>query len=954
MSNISTNWNYLLNWVPRVIDVAPALNQNIDVTIPNPNESFNYNSEYKIISILKDWINKFSKYLIENKDEEVSAKEFLSLVNIELSKKSLIEKSELQELRKTWEEVNKINYSKQDEKINKLLEENSKKFDTLKSIIELELKKNKKLKQNFNKFKTNDFVKKVSNDTRDDIKAYNWLLDKYNKSFAKATINLVTWENKQAKELKQMWELSFNKTLNSLSKFKNTRKISRLLTADTSDNKNQTSWNSCKQTNSKDTRYNYEWIYVLEWGTSYNLFDYMSELSWDEETVAIDFDNDRDSDLLYLVNWDLYLKQNYWNQNNNKKYFTWKPLVLDSKDNKFVNWDIFYEAINNFRETISQNNIINLNFSASTRPEINKYRVEYYSIIDKYLDEENSDNIKKSIIDAYNSVDKYNINFEDKEFLISKNRSYISNIWRIPWVKFYTKEIINISDSLKDWNIVNLSSDTILYAWKNNFTLKYRNSSYDDEIKEVKVEKYSNIKFDNNIEIIWISGNAYKITSDDILLEWAEIRKYQNLPLSFESKIEVDDYSKLTESSHLTIRYSDDTKLDIDLRKTWFYQVYDLWYKSEDYSINLKIPNDYLYSRIFVFKDNIAWVKSSQALLSPQKESDKLSPEINFNSAIRIPVYQKKLIDFTNHIYDDSWIEFISDIQVSWLEQNEYSSRNSKWKIRYEFWPFNKLFKKKITLSLTDNNWNKSSKNIDFEVYSPEPEIHNYENWKIIWAIDEKLNWEPISIYNYRWWIIKKLKTKSWETKVSTDKWNYIFKVWKNNLWLNFKVDWKKIANINEKTWKINILNKSLYNIKSELDSQNFVNIFIENKLWEKIFYEKLIFEKHNLINYVSTFDSIEKNWIYFNINEIENYNYYKIPENAIYNSWEIFIYNSLDDKKKPLLVIYKDWRINFLNNNFKLIYDNLWDYIFIKIIDSNNKEILKILYKIDNTYLIR
>jgi hypothetical protein len=53
------------------------------------------------------------------------------------------------------------------------------------------------------------------------------------------------------------------------------------------------------------------------------------------------------------------------------------------------------------------------------------------------------------------------------------------------------------------------------------------------------------------------------------------------------------------------------------------------------------------------FKNNILSTLSKQVLLSPQPESDDIPPEISLKS-IKIPVYQRKVVDITNDIYEDS------------------------------------------------------------------------------------------------------------------------------------------------------------------------------------------------------------------------------------------------------------------------------------------------------------
>jgi hypothetical protein len=92
---------------------------------------------------------------------------------------------------------------------------------------------------------------------------------------------------------------------------------------------------------------------VIEDSTSYRLFDYLSELEGDEKTKALDYDFDSDNDLLYMVNGQLYLKENL-NVKPSQLYVSSSPLVLPSASNVFFDQtgnDAFYEAVNNAWES---------------------------------------------------------------------------------------------------------------------------------------------------------------------------------------------------------------------------------------------------------------------------------------------------------------------------------------------------------------------------------------------------------------------------------------------------------------------------------------------------------------------------------------------------------------------------------------------------------------------------
>ena len=58
--------------------------------------------------------------------------------------------------------------------------------------------------------------------------------------------------------------------------------------------------------------------------------------------------------------------------------------------------------------------------------------------------------------------------------------------------------------------------------------------------------------------------------------------------------------------------------------------------------------------RIYSFTENTNSTYSRQTLLSPQRASDQTSPDFEFNSRIRIPVYQERAVDFSDYIFDNS------------------------------------------------------------------------------------------------------------------------------------------------------------------------------------------------------------------------------------------------------------------------------------------------------------
>ena len=173
------------------------------------------------------------------------------------------------------------------------------------------------------------------------------------------------------------------------------------------------------------------------------------------------------------------------------------------------------------------------------------------------------------------------------------------------------------------------------------------------------------------------------------------------------------------------------------------YRLYELGNNDTEHLIRLRVPNDFYYAKMFSFLDGIQGTDTRQILLSPQKQADTQPPEIGLNQKIRIPVYQKKTIDFTPYIYEDSGIASITDVQVDFdfttdndLDGDARNDRDTEnmtiiqtpTAIKIEFGEYEELFARQIRLSLTDGNNNTGYKDIDFEVYTPAPQIQSYED----------------------------------------------------------------------------------------------------------------------------------------------------------------------------------------------------------------------------------
>lgn len=913
------------------------------------------------------WVYKLVNYMNDNKDNLLSNKEFLSFVNESISSDSVQKDPKTEELRRLWKDVSDMTYSKEDKIINNLKENNKEKFDTLKTIINTEIEKTKKQKESIKNLSKPNSIKFVSENTSSNIKWYNELLRKHNLEALKATMNLYEDKNKENDDLKKQGSELLARVKWWLWEF------SKKLAANTTSTGTSTWTNSCSS--DPNYKYDYKGIYVIENGISYRLFDYVEELKWDERLSHMDYDNDEDEDILYMVSWELYLKTNTKNSPNLVSNLWWVESVSISK-NKFFNNEVFYEALNNTKESVSKNWFINFSFDAPTRDDLNNFRLEYYTIIDKYLNEWNDSyipqNIKKELIDSFVWIDDSTIYSNATEYDVRNNVSYLKEVWN--WINsdiiMETKELKWIRQDLDSWKIVSLSSNTKLYAWDNPVSIEYYTNDINSP-KELTINRYQNVQFKSGAKVKSINWEAYVEWKNIISLSWNNIKEYLWKPLLPGTSIRlVNPDSILTDSSHITVEYYDWSELWIDFRDITKYSIYNLWYKSDSYLISVKQDNDFYYSRIYAFKDWIKWTKSSQVLLSPQLSSDKSSPELNVSWNIKIPVYQSYIYDFTPYIYEDSWIwwiwEFYIDSDLENDSDNDWNKKNDKdtsiniiknyTTVKAKFWPYNELFTKNIWLHLYDLAWNYLYKEARLEVYSPKPWIDNKEWNKIYWNIDEKLWDEPVNLYRYRWWVLSKLIDTNWNVKVNTsNSWKFEFTAdTSTNKWLKLEIDWIDAASVNENTWKITIKNLPWANIKVLSSNSSLNDIWYPKILLmrgiDEVYYEYLSFDNKSNLKVVDSYNNITSNWIYYRNLEQWYYSSYQVPLSASYNPWAIIIYTSSDPNKTPLFTIFTDWRINTYSSYYEIRYDTLWDNVIFKLFDNNrNVNVWELLMKMDN-----
>ncbi len=959
--------------VPSHIDINATKNW---IELEN---SFEYKSILKQLFVkrVESDVKRLTAYMEDNKEEKVTAREFKKLMLEWLSSEKITANPKTEKLRRLWEtEVNRT-FSKEDKLIKELQDNNREKFDALKNIINTELIKGKALKKKIKDIEKTPVITEVSYSSDSNFEMYEKTMDKYNQKFIEKAKALITpWDDGLTDELKQAWENLKNSIKTPLQRYVN-NSSDNLLANISAVNSNTVEKNACEAQANSDYRYKYQWIYVVEEDKSYRLFNYLDELSWDEKTTVVDIDSDGDEDLLYFMWNRLYLKENL-KESKTKSYVTENPIVVNEDDNKFFNGDIFYESVNNALEVWNATSSINLSFSASSDNTINKYRVSFYNIVDKFINKNTTSYVpeftKKSIVDAVSDIDTTTIFETNSAYTKRKNLVTVKNVWTISDVKLKNTELIDIKDDIGANNIVTITKWTRLYSWADPFTIVYTVNDW-EEAYTMTLNDSENIEFNLDINISWITWSAYIEWVQDEYIGWMDIYNYRGKPLLPWAKIvyEWSNY-ELSTSSYIDLLYHDNSEANLHFEDAKSWELYNLWYASSDYFIKQSKNNDYYYAKINAFKDNIFSSSTRQILLAPQKESDLSAPELSFNT-FRLPIYQKKIFDLTNFIYENSGIRNIDTVKVDldllvdsdgdWNTKNDENTTRvivdkSLISLKVELWEFSEAFTKKIWITITDTNWNIWYSEVDLEVYPPSPIISSYSAWDISWYIDEALQDEPINFYRYRWWEIISLEDKDWDLKAYTADWLFSFSVepW-DTKWLTLSKDSSNLLTVNEDTWKIDLLDSSLTTrvlpyTHSGNDS-SFTKIIVSDAS-QDIYYQYLRAKSISEVKIVDDFDNITENWIYVSFTNKSNYNYYSTPSTATYNPWALSIYRISDLNKSELFTIFKDARIDTINQtNYSLEYDTHWDYIVIKLIDWHfNREVAKVLFRLEWEYIMK
>ncbi len=847
--------------------------------------------------------------------------------------------------------------------------------------------------------------------TASNIKEYNTRLAKYNLKTLESVMNL-WWEDQEVKEIETTWKEVlakvnswFNKFSSELQKsesnLNNTFNTAKSL-ASTTTTSSKIVWplalqntNPVTTSNPIDTSsscniwwensYVYKWLYYVErflWRKiSYRLFDYLDDLNWDEIYFEKDLDNDSDADVIYMIWQEIFVKESLKNKAQ-VTHYTWSPLVLSEWSN-YIYDDDFNEAVNGFKESISDNDFINVSFMQPTDSKTSNFRIEFYQIVDKFVNLTNTDyipkNIKKFIVDAFKDIDDITKTDSTWNYTTRKNLAYIKNIWNLAWVSLYTKELKNLEDDLSGNNEVIINAWTKLYTASSNVKIvyyNYNNKNNDLKYEEARLDDYSNISFNQDIVLVSLNSPLYVEQKSYVNLTWNEIWTYVKKPLLPWAEIDFNWNDLENVSSYLSIEYYDWTDADLDFKETNHYRLYDLWSKSDNYIVRTWVKNDFYYGKMRSFANGEFSTNSNQILLSPQLESDDTPPELSWFSNIKIPVYQKVIKDMTDYIYDDG---VISDIYIDfdltkdtswdgnaqndkdyyvWKDESLFDISLANKKVKFTMWAFDKLMNKKIRIYVEDENSNVWFKDVDFIVYSPTPKIENITStWTISWVISENLLKEPVSFYRYRWWNLTRLKDKEAEkTALTYSWWKFDFYTDTSKKWLQLTESWSILASIDEETWKIDLWvwqNISVRVLASD-DKNNDVVYpkIILSKDGKDIYYEYLVAPNVSKVKGLTDFSSIEDIWVYYKPWSSSSYSYLEMPAWLQNNAWDLIITDN-STPRKTLAIVYKDWRIE-VYGNFSLEYTSFWNKVVYKIIDKSWVEAGRVMVISEKNYVMK
>lgn len=1021
-------------WVPQSIDVEVWKDGGVDMSYQNTQTK--KVSLYQFALLAASTIYNLSKNIEKLSAQDLSNDEFKEEIAKQLPNISN------EKIVGTWNQALNYSFTKENALIEELQKNNSQKYEEVQSILQEEKQKNidvmTKLEQN-NFAPTDENIQLVSSSaTSPNIQEYNSRLEVYKQKAGQALQNMLTPDS-EVQEIKTttkqvvaqvQWgiqnyanQIGLQTPLYALQDASvdswiswgvtsgspvNGGTVSAPSTSLPSSPQGQvngtsvSSWTSSSTSSSStscdtDTSI-YKGIYVIEnflgKKLSYYLFDYIDELTGKEVAREADFDNDGDQDIIYMVGDEIYIKQNYNTSKQKRNLYTGSPIVLPASRNVFLAGN-FLPAINGWRESFSESNYLNLEFKAQS--DIQHYRAEMYTVVDKFIDMQwGGDDgyipqgVKKSTFEMMSEISSSTLISQNQKerFTLFKNPASISSLNDLGSFVLRTPQLIDLSEDLAQNISPTINAKTPLYAAWYDVRVRYyvdSKTAVTPQIQEVKIPHHSHIEFAQDIVVVGLIGKAYVANDTFITLKWNQIASYINKPLLPGSTIITQPLGVSRQNLTLTIAYFDGTQTLLNANMDAYYELYDLWNTAREYSLRTPKENDFYYGKIQAVSPKILWTQSVQKLFSPQIWSDNSAPQISWFSSLKIPVYSQKIFDISDKIYENSGNENIKNISIDldvWKDSDWdgnpsndqdisltksdplFTIEKDGGKILLKVWPYTSLIEKKIKLFVEDQNHNIASKEINFQVYSPIPNIEEVDKNHIEWSLDESLDGIPVHFYRLRGNALNKVGMSSTDT-FSGGLFDYSYATGAGQKWITVFGSGETLFTIDEKTGKIDISPAQKILKHLEIWVRTWEDAI--NTLWypevhisqngASVYSEYFAFQNMWEVFAVSSFDEVWSGdvWMYYKHGDGTWYQYEKIPFGVPYNPWDIMIYATGDSKKTPLVILSKDGRITLASKLYFLEYTTYKDSIVLEIKKrGQNTPIGSVLIHPEENYILK
>ncbi|EKE29579.1 MAG: hypothetical protein ACD_2C00141G0001 [uncultured bacterium (gcode 4)] len=927
------------------------------------------------------WIWEIVKW-IENWKKELELWEFKEMLKKSASKLATTNDPKEKLIYNTINRAVDFDASSNDPFIKWLWDKNNEKYSIIKRMLQDELKKNASLGKELSliesgKMPMSEFspLQKLKNDaikvsaTSPEYDNLKSSLQKNQSRIAAPLESLTNPQSTEAADLKAAWDDLINKVSEGLKTFKKEINEGIPVEVQTSPAATPKSFAAPESSSDQasswlDYGYNYEWVYVInsQWKQT-RLFDYLDEVDKDTNVIELDYDNDSDQDVIYKMGDTLYLKTNLSKKPASANHISGVDSVRDISD---INGYLWIDnntasvplAPNFFQELTTSSNNINFNFIPSNRDKDNSFRLEYYDYINRFDTTDNQKQFNKSIfpyarlnlVDLVTNMRDENI-LTTKPWLIVKSNFATLDVW--VWsalVSMQDYKVLGAGDSIivQQWKII--------YAWESGLTIEYK-MDWDANYKKLILDKRTNVEFLDKADVTVTNGNMILLYSTKKDFNW-DIAELRWFPIQKGTYIEFAN-----KNWYANINYVWWWMLTIDNWST--YEMYGLWERNDRYSVNLSRDNSFYYAKLYEFSNAKKSNMTSMSLMSPQFEADKEAPLLWFEDGIKLPVYKKQIFNLKQYINDISGISELfvdfdpkADSDWDWIIDNDKDSLNPsnaywvrKWSTWYDvdFWPFDKPSKKKILISVKDNNDNVATSLVDLEVYSPVPQIINADLGKIIWSINENISEEPIDIMRYRDGVLEKIKTSAQDK--TQNNWAFDISTLSSASWAVIKSWTDIVANVNEVTWKID-LKDTKYSISvsgADKDSKTRIEIFSKEK-WNIIYWQSFSLPSNENIQWVASLDNLDR-WIYFKADN-PAFSLIKNPIDApTLPNWA-FIKDS--STNKAILWIGNDGNVYIIDSSYKLNYSSKWDYVLLGVSDGGGNQVWSIYFKVNSVYIIK